>query len=276
MNTRHTLDMTGPGMQTQLDRPDTGSGIAPGLVSTPRHSVEDIADPDFQLRGGFSNPMVDAAMPLLGLAIRLRTLDRHDDIAGLRNDVHNQVAIVLEEMSQHAYEPAHLLAYSYALCLYLDESVMGTPWGKSSVWSQRTLLSDFHQETWGGEKFFTVLSRMMQEAQRYQDVLEFMYLCLCIGLKGKYGAAPKGDQALQALITQLHRLIRELRGPTPESLSDPLSNVAPRNFRMKRQWPWWSPLLISAVVIGMMYGYYSYRLHLVTREVLESLNGILQ
>lgn len=234
------------------------------------------ADPDFQLRGGYANPMVDAAMPLFGLVIRLRTLDDLPNIVDVHKQVRTQVDNILEEMRQHNYDPAHLLAYSYALCLHLDEAVMNRPWGKNSCWSHEPLLSIFHQETWGGEKFFTVLARMMQEPLRYQDVLEFMYLCLCLGLKGKYGIAPKGDDALNALIAKLHAVIRELRGPVPEQVCDPLSNVAPRNYRMNRHWPWWSPLVLSAVAMAAIYGIYSYRLHLITTEVLASLNGILQ
>ncbi|MNN45867.1 hypothetical protein D3C81_1602220 [compost metagenome] len=71
-------------------------------------------------------------------------------------------------------------------------------------------------------------------------------------------------------------MLRELRGPTPEEVCDPYTNVAPRNFRMNRQLPWWSPLVISVLAMTVAYGFYSYRLHLITTEVLESLNGILQ
>ncbi|MDS9589594.1 DotU family type IV/VI secretion system protein, partial [Pseudomonas sp. HTZ1] len=51
-----------------LPRSSTESGQAMDL---PGYS----ADPDFQLRGGFANLMLDAANPLFGLVIRLRTLD---------------------------------------------------------------------------------------------------------------------------------------------------------------------------------------------------------
>ncbi|MFJ4067181.1 type IVB secretion system protein IcmH/DotU [Pseudomonas sp. NPDC089996] len=234
------------------------------------------ADPDFQLRGTFQNPMIDAAMPLFGLVMRLRTLDSLPNIQEVHHQVRTQVDNIVEEMRQRGYESAQLLAYSYALCMYLDEAVMSRPWGRNSCWSQESLLSIFHHETWGGEKIYTVLSRLMQEPQRYIDVLEFVYLCLCLGLKGKYGLAPKGDEAVNALLQQIHTLIREVRGPVPEQVSDPLANVAPSDFRMHRQWPWWSPLLISAAAMAVVYGVYSYRLHLLTTEVLESLNGILQ
>ncbi|MFJ4445560.1 type IVB secretion system protein IcmH/DotU [Pseudomonas sp. NPDC089422] len=234
------------------------------------------ADPDFQLRGTFQNPMIDAAMPLFGLVMRLRTLDSLPNIQDVHHQVRTQVDNIVEEMRQRGYESAQLLAYSYALCLYLDEAAMSRPWGRNSCWSQESLLSIFHHETWGGEKIYTVLSRLMQEPQRYIDVLEFLYLCLCLGLKGKYGLAPNGDEAVNALLQQIHTLIREVRGPVPEQVCDPLSNVAPSDFRMHRQWPWWSPLLISAAAMAGVYGVYSYHLHLLTTEVLESLNGILQ
>ncbi|WP_313711891.1 type IVB secretion system protein IcmH/DotU [Pseudomonas sp.] len=234
------------------------------------------ADPDFQLRGGYENLMLDAAAPLFGLVLRLRTLDALPNIKQVHQQVRNQIDNAREEIRQHGYEPAQLLAYSYSLCLFIDEAVMDRPWGKTSCWSQEPLLSIFHDETWGGEKFFTVLSRLMQEPKRYQDVLEFMYFALCLGLKGKYAIAPKGEDALNALIQQLHGIIRELRGPAPETVCDPYTNVAPSNFRMNRQWPWWSPLAISALVMAVAYGIYSYRLHLITKQVLESLNGILQ
>lgn len=234
------------------------------------------ADPDFQLRGTFQNPMIDAAMPLFGLVMRLRTLDSLPNIQEVHHQVRTQVDNIVEEMRQRGYEPAQLLAYSYALCLYLDEAVMSRPWGSNSCWSQESLLSIFHHETWGGEKIYTVLSRLMQEPQRYIDVLEFLYLCLCLGLKGKYGLAPNGDEAVNALLQQIYTLIRQVRGPVQEQVCDPLANVAPSDFRMHRQWPWWGPLLISAVAMAMVYEIYSYRLHLLTTEVLESLNGILQ
>lgn len=234
------------------------------------------ADPDFQLRGGFANLMLDAASPLFGLVMRLRTLDELPNIQDVHRQVRNQIDNIREEMRQHGYESTQLLAYSYGLCLYIDEAVMETPWGQTSCWSQEPLLSIFHDETWGGEKIFTVLSRLMQEPERYQDVLEFMYFALCLGLKGKYAIAPKGEESLNGLIHQLHGIIRQLRGPVPESVGDPYTNVAPRNFRMNRQLPWWSPLVISALAMVVAYGIYSYRLHLITTEVLESLNGILQ
>lgn len=233
-------------------------------------------DPDFQLRGAFNNPMVDAAMVLFGLSIRLSTLDKQKDVQRLYDDVSNQIRTILEEIRQRDYDDASYKAYSYSLCLFMDETVMRRPWGVDSVWSHQPLLSEFHKETWGGEKFFTLLERMSNEAAKYQDVLEFMYFCVCLGLKGKYAVLDKGDDELQKVIVKLHRIIRELRGPTPQRLSDPLTNVAPRNMRLSRQWPWWSPWVIASGLLVAIYTAYSWRLNIVTQEVLQSLDNILK
>lgn len=235
-----------------------------------------ISDPEFQVRGIAWNPLCDAATPLIGLVIRLRRLDRHADVPALYQGVRNQISTVMEEVGQMDYDPATLKAYSYSLCLLLDEVVMGTPWGKCSVWSQCSLLSHFHQETWGGERFFTVMHNMIPEAAKYQHALEFMYQCLVSGLKGKYGAHPKADEEIQKIIIRLHELLRPLRGETPRRLTDPLQNVAPRNYRIKRACPLWTPWALAVVVLACAYTIYALRLNAITQEVLASLDQLLK
>ena len=234
-----------------------------------------LADPEFVMRGVAWNPLCDAATPLIGLVIRIRRLDQHADVPALYRSVSNQITTIMEEVGQLDYDAGTLKVYSYSLCLLLDEVVMSTTWGRLSSWSERSLLSQFHGETRGGERFFTVMNNMIPEAARYQHVLEFMYQCLVSGLKGKYGAHTKGDDEIQKIINQLHGLLRPLRGEAPKRLTDPLKNVAPRNYRIKRAWPLWTPWALAAVVLTCAYTIYSLRLNSITQEVLASLERIL-
>ena len=207
--------------------------------------------------------------------IRLRRLDQHDDVPALYQSVSNQITTIMEEVSQLDYDAGMLNTYSHSLCLLLDEVVMRTTWGRLSSWSERSLLSQFHGETQGGEKFFTAMNNMIPEAARYQHVLEFMCQCLVSGLKGKYGAHDNSDDEVQKIITQLHALLRPLRGETPKHLTDPLANVVPRNYRIKRAWPLWTPWAMAAAVLAVAYTIYSIRLNTLTRQVLVSLERIL-
>ncbi|NWL75396.1 hypothetical protein DM872_00795 [Pseudomonas taiwanensis] len=238
--------------------------------------IDEDDDLQFQLRGHSLNPLVDAAQPLLGLVIRLRRLDRCDDIPKLYSSVRDQITALSEEVRQMGYDGAAQLAYRYALCAFIDEAVMATEWGRSSLWRERSLLSYHHNETWGGEKFFTVLARMQMDPARYRDVLEFKYLCLCLGFQGKHGQQHNNKDTLNTIITKLHQLLRAQRGDAPERLTDAPDNVASSRYRLARQWPLWTPWAIAGVVLAAAYLYFSFRLGSTTEQVLRALDNILK
>ena len=233
-------------------------------------------DLQFQLRGHSFNPLVDAAQPLMGLVIRLRRLDRCDDIPKLYAGVRDQITALSEEVRQLGYDGATQLAYRYALCTFIDEAVMATAWGHASVWRERSLLSYHHNETWGGEKFFTVLARMQMEPEKYRDVLEFKYLCLCLGFRGKYGQQHNQQESLNAIIGKLHRLLRPLRGDAPERLTDAPAHVVTRSYRLGRQWPMWTPWALALVVLTGAYLVFAVKLGGTTDLVLQSLDRVLK
>lgn len=229
----------------------------------------------FKFRGAFKNKMLDASTALLVLAGRLETVDQVPSVQRLYDDVSNEIRTIMEEMRQAQIDEVSLSAFSYSLCLFMDERVMSRPWGNDSIWSAQPLLSLFHQETWGGEKFFVVLERLSQEPEKYEPVLSFMYYAVCLGLRGKYALEENGEAEVKRIISRLHAVIRKVRGPAPPFPSH-LHNVAPRGMRLDRQWPWWSPWLVAAVVLAGVYTSYSMRLDSITQEVLKSLEPILQ
>ncbi len=265
---------------TQIEKKTSGSREdVQGQGDRSFESVCDInRDPDlqFQLRGHSLNPLIDAAQPLLGMVIRIHR--RVDETKGdaLYLVVRDQISAICEEARQRGYDPATQLAYRYALCVFIDEAVMATEWGRQCNWSDRSLLSYHHNETWGGEKFFTVLARMQMDPARYRDVLEFKYLCLCLGFQGKYGQQHDSQEVLNGLIVKLHRILRAQRGDTPERLTDEPGNVASRRYRLATQWPLWTPWVLAGVVLTGVYLYFSASLGNTTEQVLQSLEFILK
>ncbi|GAB2801820.1 type IVB secretion system protein IcmH/DotU [Dyella kyungheensis] len=238
--------------------------------------IDDDVDLGFSLRGHGLNPLVDAALPLFGLVIGLRRMDSFLGVDKLYGTVRDHIASMDEEVRKHGYDGATQLAYRYALCTFIDEAVMQTRWGSHSLWAERSMLSVYHSETWGGEKFFTVLSRMQTDPKKYRDVLEFKYLCLCLGFKGKYGLQHNQAEALQGLIKKLHEVLRDMRGETPEQLTDAHANVASRRYNVGRQWPWWAPWCGVLALLAVVYVIYAMSLEQTTSEVLRSLDTILK
>jgi len=213
------------------------------------------ANERFQLRGLEANRLVDAATPLLGLVIRVRRLAEFRGVEELYRQVVDEITAIDRELIEQGYERRTVVAYRYTLCAFIDEAVLGTDWGAHSVWSQHSLLSRFHNETWGGEKVFAILGRMEQEPNRYRDMLAFVYLCLSLGFEGRYKVMENGREEYQRIVRGLYEQLRELAGDDEQApLADALRNVTPARNRLRRGWSLWG---IAGLFVAAMAGVYS-------------------
>ena len=229
----------------------------------------------FRLRGDNPNILIDAATPLFGLSLRVRSLSQCDNIEQIYKQTIEEIKTIEIELVEQGFDHAILMAYRYILCAFLDEAVMGTDWGSSSVWAEHSMLSRFHNETWGGEKVFTILNRLEGEHRRYRPLLEFIYQCLVLGFEGKYRVMESGTNERQKVISRLHDTISGLDENEPKELTSATDHVVKSKYKLSRQVPIWSVLLgFSVIWMGVFLGY-SYLLHSKSTDVLTQLNQIL-
>jgi type VI secretion system protein ImpK len=66
----------------------------------------------------------------------------------------------------------------------------------------------FHNEAWGGEKFFQLLNKLAENPGGNRDLLEFLYVCLALGFEGRYRVVANGRQQLEALRERLAQILR--------------------------------------------------------------------
>ena len=229
----------------------------------------------FQLRGLEDNRLIDAATPLLGLVIRVRRLADFHGVENLYRQVVDEVAAIDRELVEQGYERPTVVAYRYVLCAFIDEAVLGTDWGAHSVWSQHSLLSRFHNETWGGEKVFAITARMEQEPERYRDMLEFIYLCLCLGFEGRYKVMTNGRDEYEQIIRGLYEQIRGLRrDEEPQPLTRALDNVTPARNRLRTGLPLWGIGGLFVAAMAGVYTLYNIALNERIRDVLSVLEQL--
>ncbi|MBQ5965082.1 type IVB secretion system protein IcmH/DotU [Massilia sp. ZL223] len=191
---------------------------AAGPADAPAAPLDGAGPTHAVLPGSGLNPLVRAANPLLDLVVPLRTTSQPPELNQLRERLAHAVRN-FEREARDAGVPSESVAVArYALCTLLDEAIAGTAWG-SGVWGSRSLLVAFHNEAFGGEKFFLVLQRLSQEPARHLDLLELMYLCLALGLEGRFRVAEQGHAQLAILRERLLQLIRQHRGPVETDLS---------------------------------------------------------
>jgi type VI secretion system protein ImpK len=170
------------------------------------------------LAGSGLNPLVRAANPLLDLVVPLRHTLQQPDLEQLRERLAQAIRTFETEARDAGVPTESIAAARYALCTLLDETISGTAWG-NGVWGSRSLLVAFHNEASGGEKFFLVLQRLSQDPARHLDLLELMYLCLALGLEGRFRVADQGQAQLATLRERLLGLIRQHRGAAETALS---------------------------------------------------------
>lgn len=223
------------------------------------HSGFEYLDADeehwFRLRGHSLNPLVDASSALLGMVGRVRQLEGVDDIERLYRQVADEITSIEIELTEQGYDRPTLLSYRYVLCSFIDEAVMGTEWGRQSAWAEHSLLTRFHNETWGGEKVFSILARLQQEPQRYHDLLVFIYLCLCLGFEGRYRIMPQGRDAYEQVVRALGDQLVAQGSTAHEALTHPLDNVVSGRRRRRHGLPAWTIFaLFSVTMIGVYLG----------------------
>jgi type VI secretion system protein ImpK len=220
------------------------------------------------------NPLVSCAAGLLTIAAELRATVAHPDPAGLREGLVRQVREFETCARAKGLVDAVVLPARYVLCALIDESVLDTPWGTESVWSRQGLLISFHNETWGGEKFFGALDRLLAYPSGNLHLLELMYLCLALGFEGRYRARADGRAQLERVREQLFQTIRTQRGDPDPELSLHWQGAKVRRDPLIHQLPLWVFSAIAGLLLAGLFAFYSISLNRDSDPVFLSLSQL--
>lgn len=230
------------------------------------YQAEDVVD----LTVGGLNPLVAAAGAILGLVRRLRTSVTQRNVDALRERVIAEIR-AFEKRLQAANVPAETArAAHYAVCATLDDVVQNTPWGSHSVWTRSGMVSTFHLDVSGGERFFDLLTHLHRDPATNRDVLELMYLCLSLGFEGRLRIAMNGGAAeLSRIRDGLYRTLRQQRGDFERELSVHWRGVQAAHRPLRSYVELWTIGAVSAIIITLMIVGFSFALN-------DSSDGTLQ
>jgi type VI secretion system protein ImpK len=240
--------------------PTPGGRRAPATNPAQAAPVTQTQAPSFgeagvELPGRGLNRLVRAANPLLDLIVPLRTTTQPPDIEELRQRLALAVQTFENDARKSGVDLESIAGARYALCTVLDETIASTAWG-SGVWGSRGLLVAFHNEASGGEKFFLILQRLTQDVRSHLDLIELMYLCLALGMEGRYRLIERGQEQLTTLRERLQQLIAAQRGSYEPELSPHWRGTAAQVRSPLRRIPLWVLAVTTAVVlVALQIGY---------------------
>lgn len=178
------------------------------------------------------NALLAAAWELLSQVVQLKASAGRENLQALNERLSSGVAMFEAHALQQGGEAGQVMSARYVLCSVIDEAVVTTAWGSRSEWPRISLLSRFHNETFGGEKFFQLLERLSRDPFKHVAMLELMYLCLSIGFEGKYRVMERGGAQLDSVRDALYRQIKHVRGDRP-SMASPSGAAQGRHSRIR-------------------------------------------
>jgi type VI secretion system protein ImpK len=221
-----------------------------------------------------ANPLVAAANPVLNLVPQIRGLLKLDDPTQLRLYLIDKIKVFEREAQRRNIAPDVIIGARYCLCTLLDEAAAQTPWGGSGAWSRLSLLVTFHKETWGGEKFFQLLSKLAQNPQQHRDLLALMYYCLCLGFEGRFRIVDNGIAQLETLRQRLWQILRDSTPERPDTLSPHWRGENDPGRRGWRLLPAWVIASVALLIGVLTYVWFTFALANQSDKVFAQIGGI--
>ncbi len=239
---------------------DDRTRVHPGLSATSEAAPEASAATSdtpatFEPIGALSgiNPLENAASKLLSILVTIKKAATHPSPNQLRGNISREVELFRENAGPLVSDPKQLTMASYVLCTALDEAALNTPWGHNSDWPQNSLLSTFHGEVRGGERFFELLKRLGSEPGKNINLLELMYVILSLGYEGTYKITKDGQQTLVKVRNWLYEIIRSERGGNPQVLSSRWQGSNVIDNKLPGTTPIWVMLAAAIGVCALLY-----------------------
>jgi type VI secretion system protein ImpK len=237
--------------------------------------IQDSKPLSFESHSGI-NPIVNNATTLITVFEKTRQSMSHPDVGGLHKRLVNEIRQFENRLKEIGTKPEIVLSVRYAICTALDEAVLNTPWGSESAWPQRSLLSVFHNETAGGEKFFLILDRMLEYPSDNIDILEFMYILLSLGFEGKYRVIHRGRDRIEQLRDELFSIIRRQRGDYERALSPSWQGLGKIRNSLTSYIPFWVVASILCAVLLLSYTGFRVWLYDTSEPVVAQLDAITE
>lgn len=238
---------------------DDRTKVLPGLsaageapAATPVHTGSASTFESFSALSGI-NPLENAASKLLSILVTIKKAATHPSPSQLRGNISREVELFRENAGPLVSDPKQLTMASYVLCTALDEAALNTPWGHNSDWPQNSLLSTFHGEVRGGERFFELLKRLGGEPGKNIDLLELMYVILSLGYEGTYKITQNGQQTLAKVRNWLYEIIRNERGANSQVLSSHWQGSNVVGNRLPATTPIWVMLAAAIGISALLY-----------------------
>jgi type VI secretion system protein ImpK len=196
------------------------------------------------------NALLNAASPLFSLIHALKNAEPVETSAALYRELCHEISALEHQLSQAHYPQSTVLTARFALCVLIDETIMQTAWGKKSNW--QSLLQTFHPDYAHADYVFAMIENSLTAPAQQIELIELFYVCLSLGLSGKYRYQERGLQTLTELRDLLYENIQQQRGEVTQKFQLPTMTVEKNPPLTKTKSPTLWRSVVGAIAIGVL------------------------
>lgn len=209
------------------------------------------------------NPLVDAASYVFSIMGKLHHTKYYKNLEKLHAELFKEIENFRDTVQSLHYKADYLDEYilisCYALCSALDNIIANTTWGNQGKWSPYSLIHSFNKDSLSHENILIILERLVCAPDIYIDVMEFIYICLNLGLTFSQSdhLAEFTQEQLEQITYSLYKRIRGYRGNYSKVLSPfAIKPVTPNDIRayQNRSAKWLKIMLTGSIVAAFFTG----------------------
>ncbi|WP_419766775.1 type IVB secretion system protein IcmH/DotU [Arcobacter sp.] len=218
------------------------------------------------------NPFITAAMPIFKLVFEIKEDIEDASINDIREEFIDKVNTYTETASSLDIDENEILVIRYVLCSFVDEFMNSHFLSKDYNWSNNSLLSIFHNETYGGENFFHLLNRFLKTPAKYIHILELLYACLALGFEGKYRVISRGEVELNNIKDSLFKQIKIVQGREPFPFYSK-QTPAQESYKLFNKIPYSTLFFSVSVLVLIIYSGLTFSLASQNNEFIDLINN---
>jgi type VI secretion system protein ImpK len=159
-----------------------------------------------------NNSMLSCAENLIFRIAQIKIYGLNEDTINLKKSLDHEIEKFEENAIEKNIEGSEITKAKYILCAALDEIIINEQYKEKQLatgkpWGQQGLVSSFFQDAWGGERFFQVLDQTLLDKKESNNLVELIYVCLCLGFSGKYRSVELGQETLLSIRKKIYKYI---------------------------------------------------------------------
>lgn len=260
--------------QLGLMESDASSGKTPSIKND--KTVVYKSTPKVSMLPLSKNLLVEEASILFSIIFKVRSASDNTNVDNLKNYTIEKIKDYEQRLKNNNLATEDIRAARYCLCSFVDETVLNTTWGGNSNWSEESLLSIFHSETFGGEYFYRLLDDALNDPQNHILLIEFLYMCLSLGFVGKMRIEDNGMDQIETYRYKAYQKLKSLSNDKEIELNYTHKNNLIIGRKPMRGIPIWVISAVFGVISLGIYMGFSYSINILSDPVFARINNISQ